>query len=116
MAINGRNYGTSGPNNIQYEEQRSSSPVSSKTLNLGKVFGIMFIWLIFTAGIAFLGGFLFAKWLVAAPEQASNGLMVSLIVSGISLIVLTCNTYTFFIEGNAWACVGHDTFGTEFHS
>ena len=89
MAINGRNYGTSGPNNIQYEEHHSTAPVSSKTLNLGKVFGIMFIWLLLTAGIAFLGGFLFAKWLVAAPEQASNGLMVSLIISGISLIVLT---------------------------
>ena len=79
MAINGRNYGSSGPNNIQYEEQHTASPVSSKTLNLGKVFGIMFIWLLLTAGIAFLGGFLFAKWLVASPEQASNGLMVALL-------------------------------------
>ena len=88
MAINGRNYGTSGPNNVHIEEKHSSK-VDSTTLNLGKVFGIMFLWLLATAAIAFGGGFLFAKWLDSAPEQAATGLMTILIVSAVALIVLT---------------------------
>jgi len=92
MAINGRNYGTSGPNNIHYEEEHNSSSVSSHTLNLGKVFGIMFIWLLVTAGIAFLGGYLFARWLGSASDPnpvAARGIMAILVVSGITLLVLT---------------------------
>ena len=86
MAINGRNYGTSGPNNV-YTEHHSS--VDSKTLNLGKVFGIMFLWLLATAGIAFGGGALFYNWLLADEVAASNGILATLVISGISLIVLT---------------------------
>ena len=63
MAINGRNYGTSGPDNLRFEQEHEKHTVgSSRTLNLGKVFGIMVIWLLLTAGIAFLGGYLFARW------------------------------------------------------
>ena len=87
MAINGRNYGTSGPN-LQYEE-RSQAPTSSKTLNLGKVFGIMFIWLLFTAGIAFGGGYAFYVWMTSDMEAASSGLLATLVVSGITLLILT---------------------------
>ena len=87
MAINGRNYGTSGPNNVHIEEKHTS--VDSKTLNLGKVFGIMFIWLLATAAIAFGGGYLFYLWLTEAPEQASSGLLAILITSAVALIVLT---------------------------
>lgn len=87
MAINGRNYGTSGPNNVHIEERHSS--VDSKTLNLGKVFGIMFLWLLATAGIAFGGGALFANWLLADKVVAANGILTTLVISGISLIVLT---------------------------
>ena len=86
MAINGRNYGTSGPNNV-YTEHHSS--VDSKTLNLGKVFGIMFLWLLATAGIAFGGGALFYNWLLADEVAASNGILATLVISGISLLVLT---------------------------
>ena len=86
MAINGRNYGTSGPNNV-YTEHHSS--VDSKTLNLGKVFGIMFLWLLATAGIAFGGGALFYNWLLADEVTASNGILATLVISGISLLVLT---------------------------
>ena len=86
MAINGRNYGTSGPNNV-YTEHHSS--VDSKTLNLGKVFGIMFLWLLATAAIAFGGGALFYNWLLADEVTASNGILATLVISGISLIVLT---------------------------
>ena len=90
MAINGRNYGTSGPDNLRFEQEHEKRAVgSSRTLNLGKVFGIMFIWLLLTAGIAFLGGYLFARWLVASPEAAARGLLATLIVSGITLLVLT---------------------------
>ena len=87
MAINGRNYGTSGPDNVHIEERHSS--VDSKTLNLGKVFGIMFLWLLATAGIAFGGGALFANWLLADEVAAANGILTTLVISGISLIVLT---------------------------
>lgn len=87
MAINGRNYGTSGPDNVHIEERHSS--VDSKTLNLGKVFGIMFLWLLATAGIAFGGGALFANWLLADKVVAANGILTTLVISGISLIVLT---------------------------
>ena len=86
MAINGRNYGTSGPNNV-YTEHHSS--VDSKTLNLGKVFGIMFLWLLATAAIAFGGGALFYNWLLADEVTASNGILATLVISGISLLVLT---------------------------
>ena len=86
MAINGRNYGTSGPNNTYVEEKHS---VDSKTLNLGKVFGIMFLWLLATAAIAFGGGFLFSLWLKANPNAAATGLLTILIASGVSLIALT---------------------------
>ena len=88
MAINGRNYGTSGPNNnVHIEEKHAAS--NSKTLNLGKVFGIMFIWLLVTAGIALGGGALFDYWLKIDQAAAATGLLTSLIISGISLIVLT---------------------------
>ena len=91
MAINGRNYGTSGPDSLHIEKGHENPTVrnDSKTFNLGKVFGIMFVWLIITAGIAFLGGYLFARWLIADVENASRGLLVSLVVSGITLLVLT---------------------------
>ena len=88
MAINGRNYGTSGPDNLRFEDEHSSIS-NSRTLNLGKVFGIMFIWLLFTAGIAFLGGYLFYLWMQADLEGAANGLLAILVTSAISLIVLT---------------------------
>ena len=88
MAINGRNYGTSGPNNIHIEEKHSSG-VSSKTLNLGKVFGIMFLWLLVTAGLAFGLGAAFDSWLKANEAAAARGILVALVISGITLIVLT---------------------------
>ena len=89
MAINGRNYGTSGPDNIRFEQEQEKHNVGSRTLNLGKVFGIMFIWLLLTAGIAFLGGYLFFLWMQKDMDTASNGLMAVLIVSGITLLALT---------------------------
>ena len=88
MAINGRNYGTSGPNNVHIEEKHGVE-TNSKALNLGKVFGIMFIWLLFTAGIALGGGALFSYWLDVNPDAAASGILASLVISGITLIVLT---------------------------
>lgn len=87
MAINGRNYGSMEPEKPVIHTDTLTS--SSKAVNLGKIFGIMFIWLLFTAGIAFGGGYLSALWLVNNYEQASGGLLAILIASGISLIILT---------------------------
>jgi len=88
MAINGRNYGTSGPNNVHIEEKHNVG-TTSKALNLGKVFGIMFIWLLVTAGIALGGGALFDWWLKTNEAAAATGILTSLVISGITLIVLT---------------------------
>lgn len=88
MAINGRNYGASEPQ-INFEEKKSAPRVGDKTLNLGKVFGIMFIWLVATAGIAFLGGYLLYLWYSKNPDQAYGGIMGILITSSISLLILT---------------------------
>ena len=88
MAINGREYGTFGPEKSQ-PEQKEVLRSGSKALNLGKVFGIMFLWLVATAAIAFGGGALFANWLLADEQAAANGILVTLVISGISLLVLT---------------------------
>jgi len=93
MAINGRNYGTTGPNENDFQKQDVVSS-SSKTVNLGKVFGIMFIWLLLTAGIALGLGYLFARWLGSSDpalfnRTAFNTLWGVLIGSAITLIVLT---------------------------
>ena len=88
MAINGRNYGSNEPQ-FQNVNQVETPTSGSKGLNLGKVFGVMFIWLLFTAGIAFLGGYLFSLWLAKNFDQAYNGIFAVMIVSGISLIILT---------------------------
>jgi len=87
MAINGRDYNSYEPGPGKLNQQMAVA--HSKGLNLGKVFGVMFIWLLVTAGIAFGGGYLFANWLAVDFDRAYAGLMLTLIVSGISLIVLT---------------------------
>ena len=96
MAINGRNYGSSGPSAKMTAPIDEKSRGSSKALNLGKMFGIMFIWLLFTAGIAFGLGFAFFSWMTSGGYTATNpnpnavtGLWGVLIASGIGLIILT---------------------------
>lgn len=91
MAINGRNYGSSDPSMPHFSKDSLTSPTT--TVNLGKIFGIMFIWLIITAGIAIGLGFLFNAWLYPAPGYINRGaqgpLLGILIGSGIALIILT---------------------------
>lgn len=89
MAINGRNYSPVGPDEKMKIEETKVGGGSSKALNLGKVFGIMFIWLLLTAGIAFGLGYLFFLWLQSGGETARNGMFALLIGSGIGLIILT---------------------------
>lgn len=89
MAINGRNYGSSSPENSFHE----SAHTSSKTLNLGKVFGVMFLWLLATAGIAFGVGYLFAQWLVNDPNGARGAMFGFMFGSAALALILT-----FFIQ------------------
>ena len=93
MAINGRNYGTSGPSQNDFQKQDVINS-SSKAVNLGKVFGIMFIWLLMTAGIALGLGYLFARWLGSSDPALYNRTALGtiwgvLIGSGITLLILT---------------------------
>lgn len=92
MAINGRNYGSNEPRmtDYQYVDQNQSS----KALNLGKVFGLVFLMLLATAGIAFGLGYLFFVWIFGADGQSFNesaltAMNVILIISGVSTIILT---------------------------
>ena len=88
MEINGRKYGSSEPTMPEIKEKHTSS---SKTLNLGKVFGIMFIWLLITAGVSFGFAALFYNWLGDKPynETAEATLYGFMIGSGILLLILT---------------------------
>ncbi len=86
MAINGRNYGSNSPEEYSYQE---SARPSSKALNLGKVFGVMFLWLLATAGIAFGVGYLFARWLVADASTARGAMFGFMFGSGVLAIILT---------------------------
>ena len=90
MAINGREYGSKGPSTAPVETKSDSSS-SSHALNLGKVFGIMFIWLLVTAGIAIGLGYLFNDWLnqPGQLENAFNTIFIVLIGSAIVLIINT---------------------------
>ena len=89
MSINGRDYGSAGGPSPEMHIETGRVGGSSKALNLGKVFGIMFIWLLVTAGLAFGFGYLFYNWLMSGGKSAENGLMAILVTSGISLIILT---------------------------
>ena len=88
MAINGREYGSSGPTTPLTE---TTGTPSSTALNLGKVFGVMFIMLLFTAGISIGLGYLFNRWLGSgASAQAAAGVYYGvMITSGVSLLILT---------------------------
>lgn len=90
MAINGRNYGSSDPSMPKYSKDSLTTP--STAVNLGKVFGIMFIWLLFTAGITIGLGYLFNAWLYPNGIRNPNavGPMLGILIgSGIALIILT---------------------------
>ena len=93
MAINGRDYDSQVSNSTI---SKNGFDVANKNgvygLNLGKVFGIMFLWLLATALIAFGGGYLFANWMgsLESPNpDAVATLYTTMIISGISLLVLT---------------------------
>ena len=88
MAINGREYGSTGPTAPGVETSGSSS---SKALNLGKVFGVMFIMLLFTAGISIGLSALFNSWLGSgASVTTAKGVYLGIMIgSGIGLIILT---------------------------
>lgn len=88
MAINGRQYGSTGPS-MPHIETNDTNTTGTKALNLGKVFGIMAIWLVITAGIAFGLGYLFYLWILNDEQSAYNGLMAILIATAIGSIALT---------------------------
>ena len=86
MAINGRNYGYNGPSAPQYQSPIMSG---SRTLNLGKVFGVMFLMLLATAGLAFGFGYLFYLWIINGGESAFNGVYTIFFISVFAAFGLT---------------------------
>ena len=89
MGINNRDYNTSNPTMEEKAPSATVIQVGSRSLNMAKVYGYLFLALLLTGGIAFGVGYLFALWLVNDVETASSGLLAILVVSAIGLIVLS---------------------------
>jgi len=89
MGINNRNYNTSDPTVEYVKPERATIQVGNRALNMAKVYGYLFLALLFTGGIAFGVGYLFSRWLVANPEQANGGMIAILIASAVGLLILS---------------------------
>jgi len=89
MGINNRNYNSSNPTIEEPKHVETVAKAGSRAVNMAKVYGYLFLALLFTGGVAFGVGFLFAKWLGADPDAASAGMIVILIISAVSLLILS---------------------------
>ena len=89
MGINNRNYNTSDPTVEYVKPQRATIQVGDRALNMAKVYGYLFLALLFTGGIAFGVGYLFSRWLVANPDQGNAGMIAILIASAVGLLILS---------------------------
>ena len=89
MGINNRNYNTSDPTVEYVKPQRATIQVGDRALNMAKVYGYLFLALLFTGGIAFGVGYLFSRWLVANPDQGKTGMIAILIASAVGLLILS---------------------------
>ena len=89
MGINNRDYNTSNPTMEEKAPSATVIQVGSRSLNMAKVYGYLFLALLLTGGVAFGVGYLFSLWLVNDAETASSGLLAILVVSAIGLIVMS---------------------------
>ena len=90
MGINNRNYNTSNPSIEEPVKNNDTvAKAGSRALNMAKVYGYLFLALLFTGGFAFGFGYLFSVWMVNNPEQAKAGLLGILIGCGVGLLILT---------------------------
>ena len=89
MGINNRDYNTSNPTVEEAKPSATVIQVGNRALNMAKVYGYLFLALLFTGGIAFGVGYLFTHWLVANQEQASAGIIAMLITSAVGLLILS---------------------------
>ena len=89
MGINNRDYNTSNPTIEEVKPARGVIQVGNRALNMVKVYGYLFLALLFTGGIAFGVGYLFTLWIVANEQQAAGGMIAILIISAIGLLILS---------------------------
>ena len=89
MGINNRDYNTSNPTIEEVKPARGVIQVGNRALNMVKVYGYLFLALLFTGGIAFGVGYLFTLWIVANEQQAAGGMIAILITSAIGLLILS---------------------------
>ena len=97
MGINNRDYNTSNPT-IEKPHNEAIKSAGSRAVNMAKVYGYLFLALLFTAGVAFGIGYLFSLWIASNADNAVVGMNVILIVSAIGLIVLS-----FTVQGVAFS-------------
>ncbi|MBE6133204.1 MAG: hypothetical protein E7178_00865 [Erysipelotrichaceae bacterium] len=93
MGINNRNYNTSDPTVEYAKPQRATIQVGDRALNMAKVYGYLFLALLFTGGIAFGVGYLFSLWMahdIAIEATGYRGGMIAiLMVSAVGLLILS---------------------------
>ena len=89
MGINNRDYNTSNPTIEEVKPARGVIQVGNRALNMVKVYGYLFLALLFTGGIAFGVGYLFTLWIIANEQQAAGGMIAILIASAIGLLILS---------------------------
>lgn len=89
MGINNRNYNSSNPTVEEPKHNEAFAQAGSRAVNMAKVYGYLFLALLFTGGIAFGVGYLFTLWLNADFDRANAGMMIILIISAIGLFILS---------------------------
>ena len=93
MGINNRDYNTSNPTMEEKAPSATVIQVGSRSLNMAKVYGYLFLALLLTGGIAFGVGYLFTLWMMhdieLGTDTYASGMLAILVVSAIGLIVLS---------------------------
>ena len=93
MGINNRDYNTSNPTMEEKAPSATVIQVGSRSLNMAKVYGYLFLALLLTGGIAFGVGYLFTLWMMhdiaIESDNYASGMLAILVVSAIGLIVLS---------------------------
>lgn len=108
MGINNRNYGGGSAETV-INNSTDNTNKNARSASLAKIFGFLFIGLLITAGVAFLGGYLFSRLLANDPSSFTPVLNGTLIGVSIVQIILTFVISLVLLKGKhsilPWALV-----------